>query len=200
MNALWQPVLDKIAQGGWLMLPILMTGFVMWVLVLRKWLDISASLHGVRRYRGCASEESVLPEDHWLASFSRNYRELRSGNEEVDGRLADALVGRLHGDIVRGVSTVRIMATVAPLLGLLGTVVGMIVSFEGLALHGVGDARNVAGGMAQALVTTQTGLLFGVPGVIAGNILRRRARRLRQRMEVCAVQLEKRITEEGGAA
>jgi hypothetical protein len=56
-----------------------------------------------------------------------------------------------------------VLAAVAPLLGLLGTVTGMIATFDVLAVFGTGNAKAMAGGISEALITTQTGLLVALP-------------------------------------
>ena len=65
--------------------------------------------------------------------------------------------------IERGIGAVRIISVVAPLAGLLGTVTGMIVTFQMITLYGTGDPKLMAGGISQALVTTVLGLLVAIP-------------------------------------
>ena len=62
-------------------------------------------------------------------------------------------------------------AAIAPLLGLLGTVVGMIVTFQALTLFGTGDPKLMAGGISQALVTTMLGLIVAIPLVFLHSVL-----------------------------
>ena len=68
-------------------------------------------------------------------------------------------------------SIIKVFAAVAPLLGLLGTVVGMIVTFQALTLFGTGDPKLMAGGISQALVTTMLGLIVAIPLVFLHSIL-----------------------------
>jgi biopolymer transport protein ExbB len=72
---------------------------------------------------------------------------------------------------------------VAPLLGLLGTVTGMINTFQVITTHGTGDPRLMAGGISEAMVTTQVGLAVAIPVMIVAAFLGRRARNLSQDME-----------------
>ncbi len=69
---------------------------------------------------------------------------------------------------------------VAPLLGLLGTVTGMIVTFQAITLYGAGDPKLMAGGISTALVTTVLGLTVAIPTVFLHTLLASRARRLTQ--------------------
>ena len=62
-----------------------------------------------------------------------------------------------------GVSWIKFVAAVAPLLGLLGTVIGMIETFQAITLFGTGDPKQMAGGISQALITTMLGLMVAAP-------------------------------------
>ena len=75
-------------------------------------------------------------------------------------------------------------ATILPLLGLLGTVLGMLASFEVIQIHGTGQPRLLAGGIGQALMTTQAGLLTAVPVLFFHHVIRNRVRLIRSEMEM----------------
>ncbi|MGB5293061.1 MAG: MotA/TolQ/ExbB proton channel family protein, partial [Lysobacterales bacterium] len=74
----------------------------------------------------------------------------------------------------------KIISVVAPLLGLLGTVTGMIVTFQAITLYGAGDPKLMAGGISTALVTTVLGLCVAIPTVFLHTLVSSRARRLTQ--------------------
>ena len=74
----------------------------------------------------------------------------------------------------------KIISVVAPLLGLLGTVTGMIVTFQAITLYGAGDPKLMAGGISTALVTTVLGLVVAIPTVFLHTLVSSRARRLTQ--------------------
>lgn len=76
------------------------------------------------------------------------------------------------------------IGNISPLLGLLGTIMGMITAFEAIAVSGVGDPKLVAGGISQALVTTATGLIVAIPTIVLYRYLARRADRLLEEVEV----------------
>lgn len=75
------------------------------------------------------------------------------------------------------------VSTVSPLLGLLGTITGMIKSFGAIAQKGVGDPQAVAGGISEALITTATGLIIAIPCVLAYNYFRRRIEKIWMQVE-----------------
>jgi biopolymer transport protein ExbB len=80
----------------------------------------------------------------------------------------------------KNVQTILILAGLAPLLGLLGTVFGMIATFDVISEFGTGNSKAMANGISQALITTQTGLVVAVPGLFVGNILKRKAGRFKE--------------------
>ena len=82
--------------------------------------------------------------------------------DTLELKLAEAIMAE-RPDIERGIGAVRIISVVAPLAGLLGTVTGMIVTFQMITLYGTGDPKLMAGGISQALVTTVLGLLVAIP-------------------------------------
>ena len=87
----------------------------------------------------------------------------------------------------KSISTIKLLAAVAPLLGLLGTVVGMIGTFQAITLFGTGDPKLMAGGISQALVTTMLGLIAAVPLLFVHNQLDTRSREIIQIIEEEAI-------------
>ena len=83
----------------------------------------------------------------------------------------------------------KIIAAVAPLMGLLGTVTGMIVTFQAITLFGAGDPRLMAGGISQALMTTVLGLCVAVPMLLLHNIVQMRARAISEILQQKAVSV-----------
>lgn len=79
--------------------------------------------------------------------------------------------------IERGLSTIKILAVIAPLLGLLGTVTGMIETFQSITLFGTGDAKLMAGGISQALITTVLGLVVAIPLILLHSIVSNKSKR-----------------------
>jgi biopolymer transport protein ExbB len=82
--------------------------------------------------------------------------------ETLELKLAEAIMAERPA-IERGINVVKIISVVAPLAGLLGTVTGMIVTFQQITLFGTGDPKIMAGGISQALVTTVLGLVVAIP-------------------------------------
>jgi biopolymer transport protein ExbB len=92
-------------------------------------------------------------------------------------------------ELERFLNTLGTIAAITPLLGLLGTVVGMISAFEAITSQGVGDARVLSGGIGQALITTAAGLMVAIPALIGYRYLRGRVDALVVEMEKEAIRL-----------
>jgi len=92
-------------------------------------------------------------------------------------------------DLERYLGMLGTIAAVSPLLGLLGTVVGMIRTFKAITIAGVGDPTAMAGGIAEALITTAAGLIIAVPALMAYRYLRGRVDSLVIRMEKESLKL-----------
>ncbi len=83
----------------------------------------------------------------------------------------------------RFLNALKVLAAVSTLLGLLGTVTGMINTFQVITIHGTGDPRLMAGGISEAMVTTQVGLAVAIPVMMMAAFLSGRARRISLDME-----------------
>ena len=174
--------------GGVVMVPLAAVSLIMWVLIVnralffrrlhRKNMDLASAREHIRsrrlpdfaQYRGIVS---LL-----VARFMQR----RSDDPQLDRFILDETVLSLNRTLDAHLATIGVLATVAPLLGLLGTVTGMIGTFDILSVFGTGNAKGMAGGISEALVTTQTGLLVAIPGLYMKGFLERRALNLKQRV------------------
>jgi len=108
----------------------------------------------------------------------------KAENVEAMQALARQVVGRME----RGLTTLSLIAELGPLLGLLGTVIGMVQLFEDVARKGLGDPTEISHGIYEALTATMTGLSIAIPALIAYMYLRRR-------IEVLVLELERHTNE-----
>ncbi len=130
-----------------------------------------------RRMKAQLTADRALPNNPLglvIAAYEENH-DLEP--ETLELKLDEAVLQGIP-DLERGLSTIRILAAVAPLLGLLGTVTGMIETFQSITLFGTGDPKVMAGGISQALVTTVLGLMTAIPLVLLHTALRARSNRL----------------------
>ena len=99
--------------------------------------------------------------------------------ETLELKLSEAIFKETPA-LNRGLLFLKIISVVAPLMGLLGTVTGMIKTFQAITLYGTGDPKLMAGGISQALVTTVLGLIVAIPMVLLHTLVSGRSRRIVQ--------------------
>lgn len=139
--------------------------------------EIKEALEIVRRYRG--------PVARGLETTLVHLDKPRSQVEEQ----FDECMLREAPKIERFGTALGVTAAVAPLLGLLGTVTGMIATFNVLTEQGAGDPKALAGGISEALITTELGLLVAIPALLLGTLLSGYASRLLGQMEWASLHL-----------
>jgi len=108
--------------------------------------------------------------------------------EQREDRLYAALLAQ-RNKLERWLGAIAMTASIAPLLGLLGTVSGMITTFKAMTLFGSGDPSVVSGGIAEALITTELGLVVAIPALLAHALMSRRVKSYFAQLENDAVQL-----------
>lgn len=167
-------------SGGWLMAPIALAS----VLALGICLERAWALRGNRVAPGelCAAlaeapDLAAVPtpavaSSELAAILAAGVGAAARGREQMKEAMAVAAARVAHG-LERYLTTLGIIAAIAPLLGLLGTVVGMIRVFRDLMASGPGEAAALAGGIAEALVTTAAGLGVAIPALICHRYLLR---------------------------
>jgi biopolymer transport protein ExbB len=112
-----------------------------------------------------------------------------SGDRDALQDLAAESILRVQPPIVRFGAAILVIAAVAPLLGLLGTVTGMISTFDIITEYGTGDPKMLSGGISEALVTTEFGLIVAIPCVLLGNLTRSWADGVLGQIEQAALQV-----------
>jgi biopolymer transport protein ExbB len=124
----------------------------------------------------------------------------------ISAEAQDVRDDRLHGTLLqqrirleRWLSAIALTASVSPLLGLLGTVSGMISTFQAMSLFGAGDASAVSGGVGEALINTELGLVVAIPALLAHALLSRKAKGYLAQLESDAVNLSRLPVRTGAA-
>ncbi len=138
--------------------------------------------------------QNQWPEDRYKGANSLLVREFlarRTHDRELDGFILDETVMGVCASLDRHLAAIRVLSAVAPLLGLLGTVVGMMHTFEVITVFGTGNARAMAAGISVALITTQTGLMVAIPGLYMAGWLTRRSRNLKNRIAATGMYLRR---------
>ncbi len=186
-------------MGGPVMIPLAAVSLVMWLLIMdralffrrlhRKNMSFQTAWDHVRENRTPDPRQFGGAVSLLVARFIS----ARSGRPVLDRFILDEMALRINRSLTDRLAVIGVLAAAAPLLGLLGTVTGMIVTFDVMAVFGAGNAKAMAGGISEALITTQTGLLVAIPGLYMKGFLDRRARNLQQRISAAGYFLRRQL-------
>jgi biopolymer transport protein ExbB len=102
----------------------------------------------------------------------------KSKNKETQLQLLNEKILEIKPKINKNLMTISVLTAIAPLLGLLGTVFGIVTTFDIIAAIGTANARSLASGISEALITTKTGLIIAIPGYFCSNRLNKTAERI----------------------
>ena len=150
---------ERAAQGREVGYAIIFVGLIGIGLAFWKLWSLYVLGRAVRAQAGSKTLDIRNPLGRVLKIGEENFKK---DIDTLELKLAEAIMAE-RPSIERGIGAVRIISVVAPLAGLLGTVTGMIVTFQMITLYGTGDPKLMAGGISQALVTTVLGLLVAIP-------------------------------------
>ncbi|MGF1483879.1 MAG: MotA/TolQ/ExbB proton channel family protein [Opitutales bacterium] len=191
---------EHIAKGGIWIIPILFFAFLSLVVALFKALEIYA----IKRPKGDAVREisALLREgkDAEALKLARSQPEPYSSmlveiveNHENDREFIDEIIYErmieLQPKLNRLLPLIAVTAAISPLLGLLGTVTGIIKTFNLITIYGTGDPRTLADGISEALITTEFGLFVAIPALILHALLSRRAQSVLSNLERVGTQV-----------
>ena len=150
---------DFLNTGGPVLLAIMLAAFVLWSFILERF-----------AYYGM----------HHKASLRRLQREWDERADKGSWRahaIRDELISRVKSNTTTNVPIIKTLVAIAPLLGLLGTVYGMITVFDSMALAGSSNARLMAEGVFRATIPTMAGMVVAISGLFFATYFERRARR-----------------------
>lgn len=198
LSAMHTSLYDKLAEGGLVMVPLLVLAAASLILALVKWLQFSrvrlateADLQTVLKH--LESEMADLALKHarnipgiagdLLATAVQHVDEKKEYIEEI---LYEKMLGA-RTRLERGLPFLALTATTGPLLGLLGTVTGMIATFKLISSFGSGDPKMLASGISEALMATATGMAVAIPALLLHAFLSRKAKSILGSMEQTAV-------------
>jgi biopolymer transport protein ExbB len=205
MTEAWWHTLDYLRQGGFIMVPLVVVSLAMWTMIVDRLRTFAAlkrddlgraeAIALVAGAKPPPSPEGEGLKTRLVAEFLRQ----RSGTARLDKEILGSVARDLRQDLDDRLAAIAVLAGVAPLLGLLGTVLGMIETFDVISVFGTGNSRAMASGISVALVTTQTGLLVAIPGLLMTNRLRVTAQRLKTNLDETTAVLARHIAEQGQA-
>lgn len=169
-------LLERISEGGVIGYIILGMGVLGLLVALERFLVLGVVGRRMNRQRTDKEPRANNPLGRIMSVFTEN----PDVDAETLGLKLDEAILRELPRVQRGLGLLSMIAALAPLLGLLGTVVGMIETFQSITLFGTGDPKLMAGGISYALVTTVEGLVVAVPILLLHSLLSARSNRLVQ--------------------
>jgi biopolymer transport protein ExbB len=193
-------VFELVKSGGWLMLPIILCSIIsisiiaerFWSLrkdkVLPKHL-VAEVWNRVKQGKFNKKDMETLGADSALGRILVAGLQCRSeGRERIKESIEDRGREVVH-ELERFLDTLGTIAAISPLLGLLGTVIGMISVFAAITTHGVGNPAALASGISQAMITTAAGLSTAIPSLVFYRYFRRRVDSIVVEMEREAIKM-----------
>lgn len=191
---------EFVQAGGWLMLPIILCSIISAAICVERFWTLRP---------GQVAPKNLLAQVwNWVKNNemdNKKLRELRMGSplgqilaagisnhrrgREVMKESIEEVAGQVVHELERYLNTLGTVAAITPLLGLLGTVIGMIKVFTAIQLEGTGNAAVLAGGISEALITTAAGLTVAIPSLFFYRFFQRRVDELVIYMEQEAIKL-----------
>ena len=193
-------MLEIVQSGGWLMVPILLCSVIAAAISVERLWTLQRSRITPRNlltqvWGSLKNEEFDAPKLRDLRALNPLGQVFAAGignakrGRDIMKEAMDEAASQVSHDLERYLTSLGIVASVSPLLGLLGTVVGMIKVFTALMIEGAGNANVLAGGISQALITTAAGLSVAIPALIFHRFFQRRVDELVVNMEQEASKL-----------
>ncbi|MEE8464504.1 MAG: MotA/TolQ/ExbB proton channel family protein [Gammaproteobacteria bacterium] len=170
---------ERIEQGGTVGYVIIVLGIFGFLVSIERWLFLSGASTKVRRQL-----KSTEPnQDNALGRILSVYHQNKEIDTETLELKLDEAILKETPKFEKRQGTIKVLAAVAPLMGLLGTVVGMIETFQAITLFGTGNPKLMAGGISQALMTTVMGLVVAIPLVLLYSLVAAKSRGLVEILE-----------------
>jgi len=190
-------VFELLTAGGWLIWPILLCSVAALAIIIEKFRHLSTARvmpPGLYEQIEILIQEKKLTNAHLSALadqsplgaiFATAISQAHMRKSELKAAIEDAGRHQVH-EMEKYLNTLGSIAAITPLLGLLGTVVGMIKVFAAITAVGVGHPQELAEGISQALVTTATGLVVAIPALLF-------YRHLKSRVESLSIDMEREV-------
>jgi len=165
---------DRIEQGGIVGYCIIILGIIGLIIAFLRFMALSTADRKVKAQLKSESASTDNPLGRVLAAYESNRG---ADTETVELKLSEAALKEMPA-LTKGLLFIKVTSAVAPLMGLLGTVTGMIKTFQVITLYGAGDPKMMAGGISQALMTTVLGLVVAIPMVLLHTVVSGKSRKI----------------------
>ena len=172
-------------MGGFVMPPLVVVGVLLWYALTFRVINIQTSKHGPRELIKQAKNNSLKPGSITAkAAIIAVEASRNSTNRKLLKSVLKEKFAELSRELNHHRSLVRVLVVVSPLLGLLGTIDGMIETFDSLGdMTLFSQSGGIAGGISRALFTTQVGLAISIPGLLIGRILERKQQNINRELD-----------------
>jgi len=167
-------ITDRINQGGIVGYCIIGLGIVGLLIAVVRWIGLGSAARKVSAQLKSDTASADNPLGRVLAAYESN---ASADTETIELKLSEAALKEMPG-LTKGLLFIKVISVVAPLMGLLGTVTGMIKTFQVITLFGAGDPKMMAGGISQALMTTVLGLVVAIPMVLIHTLVSGQSRKI----------------------
>ena len=178
-------MMDIFHEGGWVMYPLLISSMLM------VWLVIDGYMKTTKKYAYPADQVEQMRNYFATGDYRGAYAYAQSSNspfaeiirsglkmapegKEMTEEAMFAEIARINGDMQGRISYLSVLGVCTPMIGLVGTVVGMMSAFDTLGSSGVGDPSKLAGAIGEVLVATASGLAVAIPSFIFYYLIRNR--------------------------
>lgn len=165
---------ERVNQGGIVGYCIIGLGIIGLLIAIWRWIGLSIDGRKVAAQLKRDSASTDNPLGRVLAAYESNKS---ADTETIELKLSEAALKEMPG-LTKGLLFIKVISVVAPLMGLLGTVTGMIKTFQVITLYGAGDPKMMAGGISQALMTTVLGLVVAIPMVLIHTLVSGQSRKI----------------------
>lgn len=165
LNEAFGAIQAFMERGGNVLFLVLAVTFIMWVLIIERLWYFSLE-YKKQKNRVVDAWESRAERKSWYAH-----------------KIRTAMISEVNNNLNQGVSMIKTLVALCPLIGLLGTVTGMIEVFEVMATQGSSNARAMAAGVSKATIPTMAGMVAALSGIFLSTYIERRAKRESERLE-----------------
>ncbi len=201
-------ILETIICGGPVMIPIIIISLIVWALIIEKLFNLKKESVKSDKFteqiielvQSKRKEEAmnlcvIIP-----GIVPKAIKTLLNNSGKTKDSLLKSVCEVLHKEypkLEEHLPTIGVLASVSPLLGLLGTVTGMVTTFSSISLYGTGDPQSLAKGISEALITTQSGLIVAIPALFFYNHLARKVENIMDNLEKNITKLINVLAKEG---
>ena len=171
-------IFEYMSNGGPIVVPILICSIIALTISIERYLSLrtdniistklsSSILHLLGKGELSAAEELVNTDQSALGEVCRVILQNKDKERSYITKRTEEVARQEGAKMERFLDVLSVIASIAPMLGLMGTVLGMVITFDAIQMYGLGDIDSLAGGISQALLTTLAGLIVGVPTLIS---------------------------------